>query len=199
VKDESKILGVDRRRFIRLSAGGAVAVAASGGVLGFFFAGYGLKLGSEDFPIALSTKEFAVAKAMVQALLPEGDGFPSGDSIGIAQRIDEEAWATSASVRSDIKNGLQLLEHAPSFQGFDGRFTSLSIAERQRFFLKCLTGDNALLRQLVVGFKQMTQFFYYAEPAVWPMIGYTGPFVPKALPHESHIAYRELLRQRQST
>jgi len=187
--------GSSRRSFLKLGVGGAAVVAFSGGILSWWFSkGYSSQLAVGDKPISLSVKEFAVIRAVVQTLLPEGDGFPSGESLGLAQRFDEEVWAASDSLRSDLKNGIQLFEHGTLLVGYRSRFTELSLSEREACFTAYLTGKNDLLRQVALAFREMSHFFYYVHPEIWPRIGYPGPFVQEPQPPASHLAYLQLLK-----
>jgi len=117
-----------RRQVLARIFGGGAFLAAAGG-LAWFRLGYDLLPG--EIPVALDTKELVVVRSLVQALLPGGDGLPSGVEIGIPQRIDEEVWAAPEAVAKDLKAGLLLLEHGPLALGFLGRFSSLSVDKRQ--------------------------------------------------------------------
>jgi len=187
-----------RRDFVKLSLLGTLGIAFAGGTFRWFAGGYEQQLSLNETPIALTEKEFVVVKSLVQALLPEADGFPSGESIGIPQRIDEEVWAASPKVQSDLKNALQVLEHAPLLQGRMSRFSSLSVDDRLKCYLDFYTGANDTLQQIAGGLKQMIHFFYYSHPQVWPRIAYEGPFVQIPQPPASHLAYEELLKKARS-
>lgn len=182
-----------RRRFLKLTLGAAALLAVGGGAFKWLGSGYASLLSGDDHPVALTTKEFAIVKSVVRALLPADGALPSGESLAIAQRIDEELWAASADTRSDLKAGLQVLEHATIMNGFSARFTSLE-PERQRAYLtKLLNGSNDTLRQVAGGLRQIVHIFYYARPETWKPIGYDGPLVAKAVPPDSHVAYAKLL------
>lgn len=161
----------------------------------FFELGYGRFIAAGEAPIALSVKEFAVVKALVRALLPAADGFPSGESLGVAQRIDEEVWAAAPETRRDLKAGLQLLEHATALQGFSSRFTRLDEAAQRAYLEKLLAGSNNTLCLVALAFKEMAHLFYYGHESVWKQIGYDGPLVKTAVPPDSSIAYQSLLRK----
>ena len=187
----------DRRRFLKLGLAGTVGFTALGTGLRFLGVfGYADKLAPRDTPIALSTKEFAVVKALSEILLPASPGFPSGEELGIPQRVDEEVWAAQPKLASDLKLGLQVLEHAPLLYGHLGRFTALDPETRARAFRSMLTSDNQVLVQVCSGFKLMFHFFYYNREATWKGIGYEGPFVPTPVPPESARAYAALLAER---
>jgi hypothetical protein len=184
-----------RRGFLRLGAGGAALVVA-GGAFRWFASGYASQLGPGETPIALTVKELAIVKAAVRALLPAEDGFPSGESLRIHLRVDEEVWSTSVGTRTDLKNGLQLLEHATIAYGYRGRFTALSEANRLAYLDRLMSGGNDSLRQIAVGLKEVIHIYYYAQPPIWRVIGYPGPLVTQAVPPESHLAYVELRKAR---
>lgn len=188
-----------RRRFLKVGLGGALLLAG-GSVLGwrifeFGEVGYARFIAPGEVPIALSVKEFAVVKALVRALLPAEDGFPSGESLGVAQRIDEEVWAAAPEVRRDLKAGLQLLEHATAMKGFQSRFTRLEPAAQRAYLEKLLAGSNNTLCLVALALKEMAHLFYYGHESVWKHIGYDGPLVKTAVPPDSTVAYKALLRR----
>jgi hypothetical protein len=183
-----------RRGFLKLGLAGGALFAAAGSGLAWFRHGYGALLAPEDRPIALTTKEFAIAKSIVRALLPEDGDLPSGESLGVAQRFDEELWAADPDVRSDLQWGLQLLEHAPRLHGLRGRLTEMSPDGAADYLARVLAGRHEALRQVVIATRQALHLFYYANRATWAAIGYGGPFVEKAVPPETHRHYRSLMR-----
>ncbi len=187
-----------RRSFLKIGLGGTLMLAAGGGIFGwrFWSSGYAQLLAPDETPLALSIKEFAIAKAFVRALLPAEDGFPAGESLGIPQRIDEEVWAAAPELASDLKAGLLLLEHATLWSGHRSRFTRLAPDEQRLYLGRLLAGANSTLCLIALAFKQMTHLFYYGHPAVWQRIGYDGPLVEKAVPPDSAITYQALLRGR---
>lgn len=173
--------------------GGGAFVAAAGG-LSWFTLGYDLRPG--ELPLAMSAKEFVVARAIVEALLPGGDGLPAGVDVGVPQRLDEELWSAPPEVTADLKAALLVVEHAPPLLGFAGRFSSLSVEARQDCLRAMLASDRDVLVQVVVAFKQMAHLFFYAVPATWGAIGYDGPWVTEEKPPPTSIAYRALLAAR---
>lgn len=175
---------------------GAGALALAGGAFRWFAVGYAAQLTADEVPIGLSTKELAIAKAVVETLLPADGDFPSGVSLGVHQRIDEEAWASPEATQNDLKNGLELLEHATVAYGYGARFTSLGQADREAYLAALLDGKSTVLRQVSFGIKQMAHLFYYAHPEVWKVIGYEGPFVGDAVPPDSHVVYGSLLKRK---
>jgi hypothetical protein len=190
-RNEGSPLG--RRRFLKLGVVATAFVATSGTALAWFHAGYGKHLDARDRPIALTTKELAIVKALVRALLPADGELPSGESLRLAQRIDEEVWAASVEVRRELSWGLQLLEHAPRFYDMRGRLTEMSEADAAQYFERVLLGPRESLRQVAIAMRQLLHIFYYANPAAWRAIGYDGPLVPEAVVPDTHKRYLELL------
>ena len=185
-----------RRRFLKLGVFGGLTLAVGGGTLRWLAGGYASQLDPSEIPIAFTTKELAIVKAFVACLLPAADDFPSGLSLGVHQRIDEEIWAASEGTRSDMKNGLQLFEHATIVHGFASRFTSLSPESRLAYVDKLLRGGPGATKEVAIGLKEMAYLFYYCRKETWKRIGYDGPFVGAEKPPDSHVAYQDLLRQR---
>lgn len=198
VRKPDRKIAPTRRSFLKLGLGGTLLLTVGGGVFGwrFWSRGYAQLLAAHETPIALSIKEFAIAKTFVRALLPAEDGFPAGDSLGIAQRIDEEVWAAQPELASELKSGLLLLEHATLWSGYASRFTALAPGQQREYLGRLLTGENSTLCVIALAFKQMAHLFYYADPKVWQHLGYDGPLVEKAVPPDSAITYRALLRGR---
>lgn len=187
---------VGRRTVLRLGFAGAAVLSLGGGVASWMTTGYASQLDPADVPIALSAKEFAVVRALVDALFPGEDGFPAGLAVGLAQRVDEEIWAANDYTRGALKDGLQVLEHLPPLYGYPHRFTALSRDARVAIFGKLLASRTNTIRQIAVALKQMTHLFYYANARVWPSIHYDGPFVPTPKPPASAIAYADLVKSR---
>lgn len=179
----------ERRKFLKLGAVGAGVLVSSAAIYRWVASGYSQKLPKGARPVALSPKEFVVMNALIEILFPD-----LKDTAALTQRMDEEIWAASHYLRSDLKDGIQVLEHAPPMMGFAGRFSSLAIADREKCLDAYLVGSLDILRQVAFGLKEMIHFFYYTHPESWKAIGYEGPFVAEAKPHESRAAYREVLK-----
>jgi hypothetical protein len=179
-----------RRRLLAFGVAGTAALTCGGG-LGWLTLGYDLDAG--DVPIALSTKELAVVRAIVDALLPADGDLPSGLSLGVHQRIDEEVWAADDALRADLAASLHLLEHGPVLLGFPGRLTGLSAEQRLDVLERALRSGPTPVVQAVLGLKQMCHLFYFTHPATWDAIGYDGPWISPAKPPPSAVAYQRLL------
>lgn len=178
-----------RRRLLQVGAAGGLVIAALGLVRGLS----GGRPTDPDRAIALSPSGFLIGRALVEALLPAEDGFPSGLELGVHQRLDEEVWASPPVVRDDLESALTLLEYAPPVVGRYSRLSHLDPAERLACFEALLRSRPRLVVAAAVSLKQMLHAFYHAHPAVWAGMGYEGPFVQTPVPHASSLRYAELL------
>jgi hypothetical protein len=184
---------LSRRRLFQLGAGGAALLGTSVGALRWLTAGYALASG--EVALGLDEKEYCIAKAVVDALLPGGDGLPNGVDLGVVQGMDEQVWAADAALQSDFRAALVLIEHAPPLFGTLGRFTRLARAQRQELLERMLRSKREVMVQSAAGVKQMAQILYYATDSVWNAIGYDGPWIKERKPPASALAYRDLVKR----
>lgn len=184
---------LSRRRFVELGLGGTLALGLAGGLFRWFRAGYALRAG--EVALALSDKQLSVARALVDALVPGGDGMPSGVELGVHQQIDEQVWAAEPFVAADLRAALELVEHVPPLLGHFGRLSSLDREARRAVVESMLRSQRDLFVQVAFGLKQLVHMLYYAHEAVWPHIGYDGPWQPEAVPPDSALRYAEMLQR----
>lgn len=182
-----------RRRMLTFGVGGAALLACGGG-LSWLTLGYRLAPG--DAAIGLSVKELAIVRAIVEALLPADGDLPSGITLGVHQRIDEEVWSAPDAVRADLSAAIQLLEVLPPVFGHAGRLTRLRPEQRAAALAAMMTQGPTPVVQAATALKQMCHLFAYVHEATWPAIGYDGPWVAVARPPPSSVRYAELLAAR---
>lgn len=182
-----------RRRLLTAGLGGGALLLAGSG-LRWFSSGYALLAG--EAAVGLSIKELCVVRSLVEMFFPASGALPSGVALGVHQRIDEEVWAQPPAMREDLRDALQLIEHAPPLFGLPGRMSGLDVAGRERAFQRLLDSDRDVVVQAAVALKQMAHLFYYGRPEVWKAIGYDGPWVAQPVPPASSVRYQELLRAR---
>ena len=161
-----------RRRLIQVGIAGAALLTVGGGALSWITRGYALRAG--EVAIGLSVKQMCVARAVVEALTPGGDGLPSGLELEVHQRVDEQVWAADPGMADDLRAALELIEHVPPL----------------------LRSRRDLFVQIAMAFKQLVQLCYYADERVWPAIGYDGPWIPEPKPAASALLYAKLLAER---
>jgi hypothetical protein len=183
-------VSVSRRRLFQLGLGGSAVLAAGGG-LRWFALGYSVPAGERV--ISLGTKELAIARALVETLLPADGELPSGVSVGVHLRFDEEAWAASQAFRDDLFAALGVLEHCPPRFGRWARFTGLDVRAREDVFRAMIASEHDVLAKVAFALKQMVHAFYYAREETWAETGYDGTWIADAKPPASAVRYRELL------
>lgn len=179
------------RRRVLFGLGGAL-VLACGGALARLTTGYAV--GPEDRAIGLTVKQLAVVRALVEALLPADGDLPSGVELQVHQRIDEEVWSASDAQRSDLRAAVEVIEVLPLVWGMGGRFSRLSLADREAAFARMLASDLGPIVQAASALRQLCTLLYYVRDETWPAIGYDGPWVRTPKPPPSSVAYAELLK-----
>ncbi|MDP2343355.1 MAG: hypothetical protein Q8O67_20525 [Deltaproteobacteria bacterium] len=183
-----------RRRLLAVGAT-STALLGVGGLLSWLTRGYDT---GPDRAVALSNKELAIVKSVVEALFPAQGAFPSGVDVGVVSCIDEEIFSQPTSLQEDLKAAIQVLEHAPPVVGVLHRLSALPVVERARTLQLLMQRGPAVVVQCAVSLKQLASLAYYAQPRVWGAIGYDGPWVPVASPPASHARYLAALAQRGS-
>ena len=165
---EDKHMSIERRTFLKMFAGASVVAL-----------GAPLLSGCKAYPEAgnlkfFSTKEFAVAVSMAEAILPDPNA-----AEGIVRQLDAVAIANSDAAQDAMGQGLLLLEHGSTFLDLTfSRFTSLSLEERRSLIQKWFLEGFTEQRLLVFGIRQALFGLYYAQPDGYKNTGYDGPFVP---------------------
>lgn len=161
---------MDRRGFLRSTAGGAAAAA---------FASV-LPAGcARDYPQAdglelrtLSPKEFAVARAAAEALLP---GVPV-DPGRVAAAIDADLALVGDPVRSDMRSVLRLLEHLTLLGGHVTRFTALQPEDRLSYLNGWAHSRFDLRRAAFQAVRGFVSYFAYIHDETRAITGFQGPW-----------------------
>lgn len=161
---------VDRRGFLRTTAGGSAAIALAS----LLPAGC-----AADYPQAagialetLSAKEYAVALAAAEALLVDVPVDPAD----VARRIDYELARVGDPIREDMKTVLGLIEHLTFLGGRLRRFTALDPAARLENLRGWAHSRFNLRRGAFQAIRAFVYFFAYSEDATRPLTGFPGPW-----------------------
>ncbi|HUF11694.1 MAG TPA: hypothetical protein VMN78_01175 [Longimicrobiales bacterium] len=172
--------GIDRRGFLRSTAGGGVAIG-----LAALLPGCGREASAGAAAAgelrSLTGKEFEVARAAAEALLV---GVPI-DPSAIATRLDYELWAVGGAIEEDVRTVLQLLEHLTPLGGRLRRFTELNPTERLAYLETWRNSRFNLRRASFNAIKSFVYFFAYADPAMWAATGFPGTWpgrIPVGIP-----------------
>jgi len=161
---------LDRRGFLRTTAGGAAAVVVASALPAGCARDYpqadGLTLAS------LSPKEFAVARAAAEALL---SGVPV-DPADVASRIDLELAAVGDPIRSDMRSVLRLVEHLTLLGGHLTRFTALEPVDRLSYLRGWGTSRFELRRAAFQALRGFVSYFAYIQDETRAITGFPGPW-----------------------
>ena len=163
---------MDRRSFLRSTAGGTAAIA----IVSMLPAGC-----SKEYPASeqdrvdlksLTPKEYAITKAAAEAFLV---GVPV-TAATVAGRIDRELALVGDPVRSDFKTVLGLMEHMTPLGGRVRRFTSLNSQERLKYLRGWSRSRFNLRRGAFFGLKGFIYYFAYSDVATRPITRFQGPW-----------------------
>lgn len=166
---------LSRRRLLVLGASGG-ALLALGGV------GLSWQPGVSHPPrralTAFGPREFSTLWAVAERVCPGRDGWPPASRLDVAEKVDALVGGLHPGDRSDLNRLLQLLENGAAGLLLDGQpapFTARS-PEAQDATLDGWRHSALTLRR--TGYKALTGLIaatYYAQPEVWPLVGYPGP------------------------
>jgi len=168
---------LSRRVFLRrsLHAGGALALLP------------GLAVGCAPGDVAraptdlrvLDPGEWALLDVVADTLIPRGGAFELGArDVDLARRIDTFLVDESAGVLRGLSAALLLVEWgSPLVSGRVARFSRLGPDERAACIDALCHSRIGVLREVYAGLKQLCCFTFYAIDAVWPAVGYDGPWL----------------------
>jgi hypothetical protein len=164
--------GLDRRGFLRVSAGGAAAVALASALPAGCGRSYPHAAADGVVLQALSPKEYAVLRAAADALLVDVPVAPAH----VAAAIDAEVAAIGEPVRGDMKSLLGLLEHLTFLDGRGRRFTALSRADRLRVLHGWATSRFVLRRGGYQAVRSFVYYFTFIRDETRVLTGFYGPW-----------------------
>ena len=163
---------MDRRAFLRVTAGGAGALALTP------LLGAGCSSAPGPGLRALTAKEAAVLQGLAGLFVPGGNGAPTAQDVDVAGFLDVYFAGEPPALRKQIKQALVLIEYGGLWWGPKrARFTRMSADARARYLGEWLAADSAMRRQVGQLFRRACINAYYTDERAWDAIGYDGPFV----------------------
>ncbi|MCA9771883.1 MAG: hypothetical protein KC466_05715 [Myxococcales bacterium] len=168
--------GFPRRVFLKRSAWSLAALSTAGaagwtGCTPGETPGEGLQI--------LSPREYAILRAVAGRFVPSGGPYDLGaEEVGVALKLDRFLASADPEIASNFRAGLWLLElGAPIFGPGWSRFTARDAAGQDACLRGLLAGRPRITLDLYDGFKRASLFAFYDDDAVWPHLGYDGPWV----------------------
>lgn len=184
-------IGLDRRRFLRGTAG-LGALAGMSATLGAACTRTPPPAGPAM--AAFSNRQAAALAALVEAALPSLPGLPGGLEAGVLPSIDRALKPEAAAIKSRLGDALLFLEWSPQFSRHFKPFTALAVEERLAWFRGFGTSGWIVPRTVHQGLKGLITFHWADVPAVWPTLGYDGPWVGRPAETATPMPAREFGR-----
>ena len=171
---------MNRRRFLRISIAGA-ALLGGAATIGRHLSGYRLDAAVAGKLRVLTPKEYLVLRAAARRLLAvDGPDAPDPDRLEVALFADAYLAKLPAPMQTDVKALLQLLEHGGLlFSASLSRFTHLAPEAQDRTLADWESSRLAVRRQGFQALKTLALLGYYRHDETWPLLGYTGPMLPR--------------------
>jgi hypothetical protein len=164
--------GVSRRGFLRTAAGGTAAVAVASLLPAGCGRAYPQAAAAGVRLQALSEKEYAVARAAAEALLP---GVPVSPDL-VAAGIDAELAVAGDPMQTDMKTVLTLMEHGPALALRPRRFTALSPTARLAVLDSWARSRLNLRRAAYQALRGFVVYFAYTQDRTRSQTGFPGPW-----------------------
>ena len=169
---------LDRRGFLRTTAGGAAAAALASALPAGCARDYP-QSGADGVTLqSLSEKEYAVARAVAEALLV---GVPVEPG-AVAAAIDRELALVGDPVRADMKSVLGLIEHLTFLGGHRGRFSTLSPGQRRANLQSWARSRFVLRRGAFQAVRGFVNYFAWIRPETRALTGFEGSWPEKGVP-----------------
>ena len=126
----------------------------------------------------LSALEFSIIASACEAIVPTYEDFPSAWDLQVPELIDEYLTLLHEGDQADFKSALGLLENGFAGLLLDGRpkpFTVATVEERQETLAGWRASLIPLRRTAFRAIHKVVVSTYYAQPAVYPHMGYSIP------------------------
>jgi Gluconate 2-dehydrogenase subunit 3 len=171
---------ISRRGFLRAGLAGAF-VLGSAAVLGRQLGGYALDAATAGRLRALSPKEYLVMQAVARRVLAaDADDAPSADAVEVALAVDAYVAKLPAPVQREVGALLQLVEHGSGLLRLRAsRFTRMSAAEQDATLRDWESSSLTVRRRGFQALRTLAFLGYWRDDRTWPLIGYTGPMLPR--------------------
>jgi hypothetical protein len=166
---------LSRRKFLASGLGGASVLLMGGG---------GLWALRGSAPVVsglgmLTAHEYRTLRALADAHLPPGGGFPlAAEDVDLARAFDSFLADEPEENVRDLKRALLLVEYGPVV--FDRRpvtFSNLPLADRIEHWQSWAFSQRLIRRQVAIAFRKFLALVFYDRPEAWRAVGYPGPAV----------------------
>jgi hypothetical protein len=166
-----------RRGFLKKGLFGGALLAIGGGAWVALRPGRKEPLPKEPL-LALSHVEYSVLAAVARRMLPRGGQWPTPESLAVFARADLVISRVDETGRVELRQLLNLIESGLStlFSGVSAApFTTLSPEDQDAVLDSWATSRLSLKRTGYHALRGVVLGVYFANPEVWPAMGYPGP------------------------
>lgn len=165
---------MQRRTLLKLGAASAAVLLVAGGAAAL------LQPGLDGGKLSASGREVfsAVGGAVLDKTLPADEGARQIALNGLLSRVDVLVQALPPHAQAELSQLLALLASAPgrmTLAGLPTDWPDASAQEVQQALQDMRTSKLALRQQAYHALRDLTNAAYYADPAIWPLMGYPGP------------------------
>ncbi|MEO5509686.1 MAG: hypothetical protein ABIS27_03595 [Longimicrobiales bacterium] len=169
---------LDRRGFLRTTAGGAVAIVVASLLPAGCSTDYPQAASDRYSLLSLTDKEYATARSAAEAMLV---GAPV-TAASVAQAIDRELAAVGDPIRTDMKTVLGLIEHGTILNLHARRFTALSAADRLSNLDSWARSRIDLRRAGYQALRSFVVYFAYIQDTTRPLTHFEGTWPERKVP-----------------
>lgn len=165
---------MQRRTLLKLSLGAAALFAVAGGGVAL------LRPGLVDGRMTPAARAVfhAVARAVLDGSLPLDPAARRTALNAHLNRLDDTLAGFAPPTRAELSQLLALLASAPgriALAGLQPDWPEASVLELQQSLQAMRTSKLAMRQQVYHALRDLTNAAYYADPSVWPLMGYPGP------------------------
>jgi hypothetical protein len=169
---------ISRRSFLRAGLFGGVVLGGAA-LLGRRLTGYRLDGETTRQLRVLSPKEYVIlAAAARRIVVPDGDDAPRPDAVACALRVDAYLARVPPAVQREVRALLQLFEHGSAVSS---RFTRMAPQQQDATLAAWEASPFTLKRRGFQALRTLAFLGYFADERTWPLLGYTGPMLPRRL------------------
>ena len=164
---------MQRRTLLKLGFGAAALLAVAGGGVALLRPGL---VNGRMTPESRAVFH-AVARAVLDGSLPADPAARDAALAAHMQRLDDELAGFPATLHAELSQLLALLSSTPgrlALAGLRSDWPDASVAELQQALQDMRTSRLALRQQVYHALRDLTNGAYYADPSVWPLMGYPG-------------------------
>jgi len=132
-----------------------------------------------DSPASARLRVFSGEQAGILACMTEACLDRPYAEVAVAEvieRLDEEVFFVSASIRDDFLLALTVLEYLPFVYLRFSRFSRMTRADRVAFLEARMDTDSESIRAVVNSLRMAIMMVYYGHESTWESVSYDGPF-----------------------